>query len=216
MADEKKYSAKEAAIAVLKKAEEVFKASELAKAARGDKAFKSGYGAKDLGQSGVHGQAGHGSIGQSNAGVRVRTGNSYGKDMASSKAVAHGDAKAIHKEKLAELKAMPKPDLGKAEGEVPAQAAPAEAPLKGHLKLAKFIGHMESKRKAKAAPAPEQKGVHNHNHEGPGNSPAGSFSSAAVKGNTSLPKQALNDAAKDEHKKVIAEQKAMPKPNLPG
>lgn len=59
-----------------------------------------------------------------------------------------------------------------------------------------------------------EKGVHYANYVGPGNSPAGSFAKAAHKGNTSLPKDALIGFAKDEHKRRLAELKAMPNPKL--
>lgn len=69
------------------------------------------------GLKGVHETAPshNGSEGTSQVGARVRTANQYGKDMSSSKDVAIGDAKSIHKEKLAEIKAQPKPNLTKGE-----------------------------------------------------------------------------------------------------
>lgn len=85
-------------------------------------------------------------------------------------------SKEAHKKVHAEIKAMPKPNLGKSESDVTppdgtqAQGEPASnyngnpapgadpvnlgKPYKGHIKLAKFMGRMEAKRQAKkAAPA---------------------------------------------------------------
>jgi len=243
MADEKKFSAQEAALAVLKKAEEILAKAAKSKSYMPNKVSSTGPEFENYTfQSGVH--APHSQKAVSDA---VHAGRKDVKSgMGSKEAV-----KESHKAKLAELKAMPKPEL-KSEEANPDQAADAKlgeevahkvadhiaadpashedllSGMKGHIKLAKFMGRMEHKRSMRAedqkmSPEAEmdkstghEKGVHTHNHEGPGNSPAGSFSSAAVKGNTSLPKQELNSAAKDEHKKVLSEQKAMPKPKLPG
>lgn len=59
-------------------------------------------------------------------------------------------------------------------------------------------------------------GVHKYNHEGPGNSPAGSFTSAAKYGNTSVPKHELQDYARKEHGRVLEDSRAMPAPKLKG
>lgn len=60
----------------------------------------------------------------------------------------------------------------------------------------------------------KQKGVHLTNHQGKGNSTAGSFVKGAAVGSTSIPKEKLNDYAKEEHERVLGEMKAMPNPNL--
>jgi hypothetical protein len=153
MEHEKKYSAKEAAVAVLKKAEEVLKKSELLKAAPPTrKEAEAGFGVQPVTKI----------KGVSNAGLEVRAGDNFG-------------AKQEHKETLKEMKRMPKPNLGKAEQDVtPADGVqkdptdvvprnvnpdPGAAPVnytedyKGHIKLAKFLGHMESKRKSKTVKA---------------------------------------------------------------
>lgn len=57
------------------------------------------------------------------------------------------------------------------------------------------------------------KGVHTSNYEGPDNSIAGSFTKAAHKGNTSIPKGTQHQWAKDEHHRVLKEMKSMPKPH---
>ena len=49
-------------------------------------------------------------------------------------------------------------------------------------------------------------GVHEANHDR--GSAAGSFSRAAVKGNTSIPKEKLNSWAKEEHQRVLGEMRA--------
>lgn len=187
MSDEKKYTAQEAALAVLAKAQEVYKASELA---------KSGY--RDAGVKGVHGtDKAVTNQGTSRAGAQA---TSKGKPAA-----AMAEAVGHHKKVLSEIKAMPKPNLGKAEagtfnarkeseagmgaqmkaegvnqtppdgvrptGAIPdnynGNPAPGAEPktqgdgYKGHIKLAKFMGRMEEKREAKKAipaAAPMDKG----------------------------------------------------------
>jgi hypothetical protein len=164
MEHDKKYSAKEAALAVLKKAEEVIQKSELMKSKPFEKFKNDKIHSSKSNKAGVSGQSAQGS--------HVR----YGGGMAMDAAV--GEAK----HRLANQRAMPKPKLdksealGKAEQDVTPpdavqkQPAPAEnyngnpAPgaepqnlgetYKGHIKLAKFIGRVEAKRGAKqAAPA---------------------------------------------------------------
>lgn len=165
MSDEKKYTAKEAAIAVLKKAEEMLKASELMKAdiLHGNVAQRR--------QSRAAGYKQHG-------------------DMVNHKIAIDG-AKEAHKEQLSALKQQPKPNLTKDENMTPKgeihpkepQAGESEQPgarvkqdappaptdvnpkvngnpewgttpgtVKGHFKLAKFCGHVQAKRKAKTPP----------------------------------------------------------------
>lgn len=103
MANEKTYTAKEAAFAVLKKAEEVLKKSELVK-----------------GEKGVHlpvHDTHRGGIGRSAVGMDVRSGLGS----------AAGN-KAAHQGKLNELKNMPKPNLTKDEdGNKAAPSKPPEA-----------------------------------------------------------------------------------------
>lgn len=197
MADEKKFTAQEAALAVLKKTSELLAKSDLAKAETGHE--------KGINRQSVSNTA----SGVSAAGGRLRTANKYGSDMQSSRDHALQDTKDMHRETLGQMKDMRKPNLDKSEE--------GAAPMKGHIKLAKFMGRMEHKRGQKqGATEGHEKGVHTHNHEGPGNSPAGSFASSAVKGNTSIPKDTLNSYAKEEHTKVLGEMKSMPKPKLPG
>lgn len=123
---------------------------------------------------------------------------SYGDDKRNS-----AYARKEHERVLGEMKSMPKPKLYAEGGEMknPKERA-MEAFAKGgeaHVEREKYI-----------------KGVHVTNHEGEGNSAAGSFSKSAVKGNTSLSKGDLNHAAREEHSRILSEQKAlaMKKPNL--
>jgi hypothetical protein len=119
MEHEKKYTAKEAAVAVLKKAEEILKSSSLMKAATGP----------TLGS--VIGFPG----------------------SPPTAPIAKSDNK---------VQAQPAPNKNPAEIAENSNPAPGASPqntekygaeMKGHLKLAKFIGRMEAKRGAKTAPA---------------------------------------------------------------
>lgn len=151
MSDSKKYSPKDAALAVLHKAKEVLEKSELLKAEDAKKmSGKSGLVRLDTqanqDQKGVHQHGYKGTSGGiSEAGAKLRDYGSdpqkqrskYGKDQAS-------HVKEIHKEVLGNLKAMPKPNLGKSD------ESEEGSDFKGHIKLAKFMGHMEHKRSKKA------------------------------------------------------------------
>lgn len=265
MSDEKKYTAQEAALAVLAKAQEVYKASELA---------KSGY--RDAGVKGVHGtDKAVTNQGTSRAGAQA---TSKGKPAA-----AMAEAVGHHKKVLSEIKAMPKPNLGKAEagtfnarkeseagmgaqmkaegvnqtppdgvrpnGTPPdnfnGNPAPGAEPknqgenYKGHIKLAKFVGRMDEKRKAKPAAAPaaidkaetgHEKGVHTSSagigglgsFVKPGTSKAGeklreaqhSSDKPGYAGTPNSRAEIFNAKSKHEHKKVLSDIKAAPKPNL--
>ena len=195
MSDEKRYSAKEAAIAVLKKAEEMLKNSELAKAAPYNLGHREAKGIHHQAGPTHSGEGADTRVGQSRAGANIRSQGKLG--------VEH--AKTAHKQVLSEMRAMPKPNLTKAqppgeihpkepqagESEQPGdriktQVAPDKNPkeqaegnnelagttptqvgqdgknkpgfsemqseiqLKGHLKLAKFIGYAQAKRKTPA------------------------------------------------------------------
>lgn len=93
--------------------------------------------------------------------------------------------------------------------------------LKGHLKLAKFVGRMEEKRKAKtvvsaAAPAPAAAPL----GKGEGvDRDAGAPLHRKVaydKKGDQLNSKIAAEGAKDNHVKKLAEIKAAPKPKLPG
>lgn len=129
MAD-KKYTPIEAAVAVLNKAKEMYKESTLAKAITGH-------------EKGVHLPiADPRRQGTSVMGTHVRSPNPDGK---SSKDMAQIHSKVTNRE----MKQIPPPDLGKSEA----------APMKGHIKLAKFIGRMESKRGMGNTETGHEKGV---------------------------------------------------------
>ena len=98
-----------------------------------------------------------------------------------------------------------------------------EAPMKGHIKLAKFVGRMEAKRgkPLDKGETGHEKGINsaaNFQVNRPGVSHAG-ISARSVNINESKGGgqdwQGRNEA-KDRQKKVLGEMKAMPKPKLPG
>ena len=127
MPDKKKYTAKQATEMVLKKAEELLKKSELMKA--GDAL------------SSIAGDRIKRSVGYKERGDKV------------GHTIAVEGAKDSHKERLQEIKDAPKPNLPKSEVMDKVEGQNEEwgtAPkTKGHFKLAKFLGYMESKRKSK-------------------------------------------------------------------
>ena len=164
MADEKKYSAREAAVAVLKKAEEMIKSSELMK--KGVDQYDNQVHQKGV-QHGIPSRSNAGtahSHSESMQGHHVRTGNIE-------------SAKNQAKKTIAQLAQQPKPNLTKADetpsdnveqtpdprtnpkeiaengnpapGALPQNEEKYSAEMKGHIKLAKFVGGMEKKRASK-------------------------------------------------------------------
>lgn len=98
MSEKKKYSAKEAAAAVLVKAHELLKNSKLAKAETGH-------------EKGVHTSSGFGTHGHiSEAGFAHRVPGPY-----TTQKEATAESKKMHSDKLKELKNMPKPNLTRSE-----------------------------------------------------------------------------------------------------
>lgn len=191
---EKRYTPKEAALAVLKRASELYKAHTLAKAEDPLNPI---------------------------AGERIKRAAGYKErgDEVGNK-IAMDGAKDSHKERLEGIKSQPKPNLDKAE----------EAPMKGHIKLAKFMGAMEAKRGSRPGKAPEldkaetghEKGIHTKSPDFAQGSKAGNKLAVWPKSDASkspLMGQLVNEAhgeAKDEHKRVLGEMKSQPKPKLPG
>lgn len=115
MSDEKKYTAREAAVAVLAKAEEVLKKSELLKSTGHEK--------------GVHASHGHGGKGQkgiSEAGEALRISGGNKNISNPTKRGLHNAAVGEHKAKLGELKAMPKPNLTKSDDKPKSEIHPKE------------------------------------------------------------------------------------------
>lgn len=99
--------------------------------------------------------------------------------------------------------------------------------LKGHLKLAKFVGRMEAKRSAPKAAVPgtppmakaetgHEKGVHSGNFsDNAGHSDAGlSVRHAGNKELSGANRASGIASAKEDHKRVLGEMKSMPKPKL--
>lgn len=121
MSDEKKYTAKEAAIAVLKKAEEVLKKSEVLKKAQVAKSEEP--------KGEIHPK-------EPQAGESEKPGNRIQEQAAPDK----------NPKEQAEGNNMPA-------GTTPTQVGqdgknkPGFDEMRGHIKLAKFIGHMQAKRK---------------------------------------------------------------------
>src|SRR5277367_4925853 len=106
MASDKKFTPKEAAIAVLKKAEELYKSSTLAKgdwAKIHSKLKREGYSEE--------------SADKIDGAIKAKMGKNENCG-----------------------------DMGMAMSEEAPKEAPKEAPMKGHIKLAKFMGRMEHKR----------------------------------------------------------------------
>ena len=221
----KKYTPKEAAIAILKKAEELYGASTLAKAETGQ-------------EKGVHTQnkTFAPNSGVSQAGGPQYRKQSYSADSKEAK-MANDASKDKHKEVLGEMKAMPKPNI-------PEPMGKAEAPMKGHMKLARFVGRMDAKKEQKAKEIDKSQDVSTEPsgyqrsvgvsqvsgvHTGGSGSKAGGLARSgkshidhAKSGNASnskvsaaVGKDSLNQS-KDDHKQVLGQMKAMPKPKLPG
>lgn len=239
---DKKFTAQEAAIAVLKKAEEM-----LTKAAK-------------MKISSNHDKNAHlyeGDKGTSKLGGTVRSANrnkSWAKDDRSSgpsieRSIAKdkmGEAKTIASKNLENTKAQPKPNLTKADihekDQTPADGVQKETigqhdPAQGKEnsnpvwgtepgchKLSKFMGRREEKSKAKAAPAQaapmekQEKGINvpDKSAKSPGTSVAGqevrSMNYSKKVGGIGIDAKL---GAKAEHGKVLREMKAQPKPNLP-
>lgn len=148
----------------------------------------------------------------------------------------HG--KELHRKKLSEMQAQPKPNLPKAEGtentdqEIEGQPSPEDNPHEqkegnnpewgaeaGIYKLAKFCGHMGAKRKMKK-PAPEMDKAETGHEKGINTSTDPKQRSRVMMGTSvagrTLPSKHKEDheEAKGVHRKVLADMKAQPKPNL--
>ncbi len=256
---DKKYTPAEAAMAVLKKAQELYKESILSKAEKIGQ-----FGQRDLRretghEKGVHMPVGEGSKSSAGMGVlhsqpgklnpqegiehakkmhqnvlsqmkqikpnldksedpltsvagdraKRAVGYKEGGDTLSHKIASEG-SKEAHKERLAGIKTAPKPNLDKNE----------ECGMKGHIKLAKFMGRMEAKRgeksKMEKGETGYEKGVNTSGgHEG--TSRMGNSVNYAVdaKQHYGGGKAHLIDA-KNVAKDKLKEMKQMPKPKLPG
>lgn len=240
MAD-KKFTPKEAAIAVLQKAEQLYKSSNLAKADTINKPVKQ---MSSFTHDSEKRGSGHNLGGVSEAGEELRERKRMG--------LSQRPTIKEHKRIFSDMKSMPKPKLDKSEelkkGDMPAASpSPAptpmptinqqigspfgksEAPMKGHIKLAKFMGAMEAKRGQRPGAMDKgepdrgketgyEKGVNTKGnfHAGkPGQSHAGDkieeTSYLSPRGS-----QGAIDQAKGQHKQVLSDMKSMPKPKLPG
>jgi hypothetical protein len=134
---DKKFTPAEAAMAVLNKAKELYKESTLAKAETGH-------------EKGIHTAANFqvNRPGVSHAGVSARSAKINETKGAGSWQNVN-EAKNRQKKVLNEMQSMPKPNLGKSE----------EMSMKGHIKLAKFVGRMEAKRGMAKSETGHEKGV---------------------------------------------------------
>lgn len=235
---DKKYTAKEAAQAVLKKAEEMLKSSNLAKS-KEDKSKMSGHSGlvrldttanqnqKGVGQHGHHGSSG----GTSEAGAYHRD-SMHTKPGTTQHLKNTSAVKEIHKQTLGDLRSQPKPNLTKEEDVTPpngvqketiGQHDPAAEKENGNPpwgtepgchKLSKFMGRREERKKAKASLAvtnvPIDKAEKGvHTQYDVGSKADGPGTSLA--GQMAREKNP-NTAA--QHKAKLSELKAMPKPNL--
>lgn len=231
MDHDKKISAKDAAIAVLKKAHEMLEANMLAKASSKHDPLASPVGV-------------HGGVRSNDKGTGMSTAGFHQRSASGSIAPSVGNAgskeqhkdwsKEEHKKVLGEIKAAPKPDLGKSEvNTTPPDAvetqrtppdnyngnpAPGADPktlgdgYKGHIKLAKFVGRMEAKRQTRKATnaAPEAP-------KAPEAPDADNIAKAAEheKGvHQPVFGAGQSDITVDKAKKVLKEIKAAPKPDL--
>jgi len=194
---DKKYSPKEAALAVLKKAQELYNQTTLAKATTGRLGGRSDISGHEKGvHLPVRDLAGK-QQGVSTMGTHVRSPSpGYSKDMARIHAnVTHREMKDI------------KPNLDKAE----------EMPMKGHIKLAKFMGRMEHKRGSQLdkAETGHEKGIHPAKGHAKGNKSTPENKTSQGSSMFGNPKNDQNAQALDEHNEVLKEIRSMPKPKLP-
>jgi hypothetical protein len=155
----KTYTPTEAAILVLKKAKELYKASSLSKAeSKHDRCVKD-VERNSPGVTNAHAVCVAEGVKPAKwnkseiekaedpltsvAGARIKRAAGYKEqgDTMGQKIAMEG-AKDSHKDRLRGIKEAPKPNLGKSQ----------EMPMKGHIKLAKFVGRMEAKREEKAKP----------------------------------------------------------------
>ena len=207
MSNDKKISAEEAARAVLAKVAEMLQASPLVKAASYEKGINPSVGASSKGSAMTPGKKAV--MGQSKAGRSLEDTQGVGPAI-SAKPKAEGV--------LNEIKAMPKPNIPgpKPQSMIKDESSSDASSMssKGIHKLSKFVGKMEGKKGA-GHPNGEtghEKGINTASdpkHKSRvmlGTSKAGS----------QMPANNAEDRseAKQEHKKVLGEMKAMPKPNL--
>ena len=238
MSNDKKISAEEAARAVLAKVAEMLQASPLVKA-YGKDHTKSGprdgmverdhAKASTSHETGVHkpetrfGEARH-QEGRSIAGNMARIGTYYDRktphnpeSFAGKGSAAKKSAREAHMNVIAENREMPKPNIpgaapGMAKDESSSDASSMSS--KGIHKLSKFVGKMEGKKGA-GHPNGET------GHEKGINTASDPKQKSRVmlgtsKAGSTMPANNAEDRseAKQEHKKVLGEMKAMPKPNL--
>ena len=195
MSESKKFTPQEAAILVLKKAEELYKSSSLAKgdwAKIHSKLKREGYSEK--------------SADKIDGAIKAKMNKS---DAEGNNPDAAADAK---------LGEQVEQDVHQHE-ERNADPAHAEPQMKGHIKLAKFMGRMEHKKSlAKSGPMSEPIGkpiagkdmkAGNPNKELMGMSDIG----ASVRGEGGSPNMTR---AKKEASISLSHEKSMPKPKLPG
>jgi hypothetical protein len=301
MSEEKKYSAREAAIAVLKKTEEVLKKTHIEHSL--EKAVSMGKvgGARTTGEEkGVH-EPTYGTAAES----KKELGESFAGHLTRAGKGKNSTATVAHKKVLKELKAMPKPNLTKREGnpdskqdeelgeevahdvvehiakdpashkeelkelkvnkaepeskditgdqKVREQVDPELNPKEnaegnnqewgtspksyGSLKLAKFLGHIEAKRKSKKETMEKGEGKHSSSHAynyDDNTSVKGVHSVAPVynqtqkrlehghseaglkvqRAHSGRGTEASANKAKEIHSEKLKELKEMPKPNL--
>lgn len=231
---DKKYTPAEAAMAVLKKATELYNASPLAKS----EDFKKGEWNKihdkleSEGYSKESADKIDGSIKAKVDAKKLKKDEDMGSDMSMDMSEKNPDEKADAK-------------LGEhVEREVESHEEENEDPkheMKGHIKLAKFMGRMEHKKGMKSkemdkAETGFEQGVHTSRATGlspsktaQGRSDAGMHAMASKKdkdwansGQASSPKTSMaiskdhKNAAVSEHKQVLDQIHNMTKPKLPG
>lgn len=235
---DKKYTAKEAAEAVLKKAEEMLKSSKVADYKRAQSSKEKGVHKPANKDAPVYHQEGMSSAGSETRSAKQTKARGVPDSQNYSRASAVGKHKAV----LSEIKAMPKPNLTKGDiqekDQTPADGVQKETigqhdPAQGKEnsnpvwgtepgchKLSKFMGRKEEKSKAKSQVAPIDKAETGH-EKGINTSTDPKAKSRVMMGTSKngsqLPSKDTADIneAKDGQKQVLNQMKAMPKPNLP-
>ncbi len=193
----KQYSPQEAAIAVLKKAEELYKSSSLAKGdwkKIHDKLEREGYSKESADKI-------DGAIK-----AKVQKSDEAGNpDMKQDAALGEKVEQDVAQHEKS--------------NEDPAHAVPSE---KGHIKLAKFVGAMQAKRGNRPGAAKEmdkgetghEKGVHTQATQATYPGAVGLKPGMSASGVET--RMGATGGAKNEHKQVLDQMQSMPKPKLPG
>lgn len=230
MAD-KKYTPQEAAVAVLKKAEELYRASSLAKGdwkKIHDKLEREGYSKEsaDKIDGSIKAKLGKGELKKDGQTLGARIGFPGAPATAPSPAPTPSPS-ATPMGKSDEMQKMgisekPVEKMGMSEDAPMEKMGMSEAPMKGHIKLAKFMGRMEHKRGQKSKEMDKgetgyEKGINTSGSATGGQSRMGNHVVAARDAKHDYGGGKVHSLdAKNVAKDKLSEMKQMPKPKLPG